>query len=47
MEQALQKLKNLADESGSGWRYAPLHVFLNEAAARPAAISPRIPLKLI
>jgi len=47
MEQALQKLKRLADESGAGWRYAPLHVFLNEAAPRVASFSQRIPLKLV
>ena len=47
MEQALQKLKRLAEESGSGWRYAPLHVFLNEAGPRPASISARIPLKTV
>jgi Fe-S-cluster containining protein len=29
-EVALKKLKQLADEFGTGWRYAPLHVFLNE-----------------
>src|SRR5216684_2481033 len=30
-EQALRKLKQLAEENGLEWRYAPLHVFLNEA----------------
>ena len=30
-EDAVARLKHLADESGAGWRYAPLHVFLNEA----------------
>lgn len=30
-EEAVARLKQLADESGAGWRYAPLHVFLNEA----------------
>ena len=30
-EEAIARLKRLADESGAGWRYAPLHVFLNEA----------------
>jgi hypothetical protein len=30
-EDALAELKQLADEFGTGWRYAPLHVFLNEA----------------
>src|SRR5207249_4806258 len=32
-ETYLRKLKDLADEFGAGWRYAPLHVFLNEAPA--------------
>jgi Fe-S-cluster containining protein len=27
----LRMLKEMADELGAGWRYAPLHVFLNEA----------------
>jgi Fe-S-cluster containining protein len=30
-EAAIAKLKRLADEYDTGWRYAPLHVFLNEA----------------
>jgi Fe-S-cluster containining protein len=30
-EEAVARLKQLADEFGTGWRYAPLHVFLNEA----------------
>ena len=30
-EEAVAKLKHLADEFDAGWRYAPLHVFLNEA----------------
>lgn len=30
-EGALAKLKAIADAHGSGWRYAPLHVFLNGA----------------
>ena len=30
-EEYLQRLKRLADEHGSGWRYAPLHYFLNDA----------------
>jgi Fe-S-cluster containining protein len=33
-ETYLRRLKQLADELGLGWRYAPLHVFLNEGAAR-------------
>ncbi len=35
-EDAIAALKRLADAHDAGWRYAPLHVFLNEAA-RPAA----------
>lgn len=30
-EKYLHRLKNLAAEHGVPWRYAPLHVFLNEA----------------
>lgn len=33
-ERAVAELKRLADEFGTGWRYAPLHVFLN-ASSRP------------
>jgi Fe-S-cluster containining protein len=33
-EKYLRRLKELADEAGVGWRYAPLHVFLNESAPR-------------
>jgi hypothetical protein len=29
-EEYLRRLKRLADEHGVGWRYAPLHYFLNE-----------------
>ena len=29
-EDALRALKRIADDHGTGWRYAPLHVFLNE-----------------
>jgi hypothetical protein len=35
-EDAVAALKGIADEHEAGWRYAPLHVFLNEAD-RPAA----------
>jgi hypothetical protein len=49
-EEHLRKLKELAEELGTGWRYAPLHYFLNEAAERPAPVPPaattRIPLEL-
>ena len=34
-EDALSQLKGIADEHDAGWRYAPLHVFLNECV-RPA-----------
>ena len=30
-ETAITELKRIADEHETGWRYAPLHVFLNEA----------------
>ena len=48
-EKYLRKFKELADEAGIAWRYAPLHYFLNEApersvqGAEPAA-NTRIPL---
>ena len=47
-EGALARLKELADEHGTGWRYAPLHVFLNEADRPAATITPdgRISLPL-
>jgi hypothetical protein len=31
-EWAVAELKKLADEFGTGWRYAPLHVFLNDSS---------------
>ena len=48
-ETYLRRLKALADEHGTGWRYAPLHTFLNEADApavhvRETSASARIPL---
>ncbi len=48
MEDALGKLIRLADEHGLGWRYAPLHVFLNEAEPRSPQTVPndRIPLTI-
>ena len=46
-EAALAKMKSLADEFGTGWRYAPLHVFLNEAEPPAAPPSSRVPLPLI
>ena len=30
-EESLTRLKRIADEHDTGWRYAPLHVFLNES----------------
>ena len=36
-ETAIAELKRIADETGVGWRYAPLHVFLNEAE-RPTPV---------
>ncbi len=37
-EDALAKLKQIADAHGTGWHYAPLHHFLNAPrAARPIA----------
>lgn len=36
-EDALRSLKNLADEFDLEWRYAPLHVFLNDAPGRATA----------
>lgn len=38
-ETALAELKKIADDHGTGWRYAPLHVFLNDAE-RPAVSLP-------
>ncbi len=38
-EKYLRRLKGMADELGLGWRYAPLHVFLNEAPPRPSTTS--------
>lgn len=36
-EAHLRKLKALAGEYGTGWQYAPLHVFLNAAGERSSA----------
>jgi len=36
-EESLVALKRIADEHDTGWRYAPLHVYLNEAV-RAASI---------
>jgi Fe-S-cluster containining protein len=54
-EEALRQLKQLANEYDTGWRYAPLHHFLNDAPDRDAATSsatdaktnPRIELPLL
>lgn len=49
-ETYLRALKQLAEEAGAGWRYAPLHVFLNEGEARgpaPAVAEQRIALPLV
>jgi Fe-S-cluster containining protein len=44
-EAAIADLKRIADETGTGWHYAPLHVFLNDAADRPHAKPPtRLPM---
>jgi hypothetical protein len=46
-ETYLRKLKDLADEFGLEWRYAPLHQFLNSGAPPAARTeSPRIALAL-
>ena len=48
-ETYLIKLKQLADENGLDWRYAPLHIFLNEGEGLlrpPMPSSGRISLPL-
>ena len=40
-ESSLTQLKRLADEYETGWRYAPLHYFLNEAE-RPRDFVPEM-----
>ncbi len=49
-EDGVRELKELADELGLGWRYAPLHYFLNEAMPRTANVESappgRIPLTI-
>lgn len=37
-EKYLRRLKEFADQNGMDWRYAPLHVYLNEAQRSPAAV---------
>jgi hypothetical protein len=39
-ETYLRRLKELAEEHGTGWRYAPLHHFLNEATGRGSTPEP-------
>jgi hypothetical protein len=50
-EAAIARLKGLAEAHGVAWRYAPLHVFLNEAAGPDvmpaAAATARLGLPLI
>ena len=46
-EDALRKLKKLASEFATGWRYAPLDVFLNEAEPPAAPPSSRVSLPLV
>src|SRR5262245_4667107 len=36
-EKYIARLKALADEAGTGWRYARLHVFLKEGTGVPAS----------
>ena len=36
-ETYLRQLKDLADELGVGWRYAPLHEFLERSTGEPGA----------
>ena len=56
-EAAVAALKAVADAHDAGWRYAPLHVFLNEAERPGAAAAdtldpvppagPRVPLPVV
>ena len=52
-EEAVARLKQLADEFSEPWRYAPLHVFLNEADRanrtdpKPSIPDGRRPLPLV
>jgi len=39
-EMYLRRLKDLADEHGVEWQYAPLHVFLNNAHGQSVAETP-------
>lgn len=40
-EDAIAALKRIADDRGVGWRYAPLHVFLNDAQRPATDAAPR------
>ena len=43
-EDAVRELKRVADAHGTGWRYAPLHVFLNDPERpRPTAADSMTP----
>jgi Fe-S-cluster containining protein len=46
-EDALAKLKALADAHGTGWRYAPLHVFLNDSDRPSVPSDPRVSLPVV
>ena len=48
-EAAVAALKAVADRHGTGWQYAPLHVFLNGAPPRPDAppASSRVSLSVV
>lgn len=50
-EEALRRLKQIADEFQTGWRYAPLHQFLNDAerpnTTIPEELARRIRLPLV
>ncbi|HEX3146917.1 MAG TPA: hypothetical protein VHR66_02375 [Gemmataceae bacterium] len=45
-ETHLRKLKELAEELNTGWRYAPLHQFLNEAEDRRPTAVPELPSRI-
>jgi hypothetical protein len=46
-ENAIGQLKRLAEASGIEWRYAALHVFLNESAPNPCIIDTDIPTQRV
>jgi hypothetical protein len=45
-ERFIRELKNVSDEFGLPWRYAPLHVFLNERGARGQTAPDEHPTRL-